>query len=128
MDDINIIKSTFDSFFGKWGITLNCTIASTDNLGAVYRMRGEGWLIWYLFGEENGLLFMDYYACHRMTNDRHVRILGNGDVYHLPALSDMCLTDSDDPEEQAREETEFEEENTRILAMLHAKGFDVEGV
>lgn len=50
----------------------------------------------------------------------------NGDAHFLPAMQDMRIVSSDDKGVQAQEVVEHNEENQRILTMLHAKGFDVE--
>ena len=44
-----------------------------------------GWAISYVFGED----YLDYYAEHRMTNPRHVRIHAEGLCESLEAPQDM---------------------------------------
>ena len=82
----------------------------------------EGWCVRYLFGEDCNGKFLDYYATHRMTNDRHVRIRSDGTQEFLPALDTMRFH-YEDPEEDARSERESIEKNNRILKMLKEKGF-----
>lgn len=54
------------------------------------RKRGKiveaGWAIWYLFGEDERGEYLDYYASHRMTNDRHLRIREDGAEEYLPTV------------------------------------------
>ena len=42
--------------------------------------------IWHLFGSDDRGGYLEYYASHRMTDDRHVRLREDGSVEHLPAM------------------------------------------
>lgn len=42
--------------------------------------------------------YLDFYATHRMTDDRHHRIYENGEVEDLPAFRTFYLVDSEEPE------------------------------
>jgi hypothetical protein len=90
----------------------------------VNRRRGKidkgGWEISYLFGSDEKGEYLDYYASHRMTNDRHVRIYADGRREDLPALVDFRRA-SRDPREDERLKEEFYAENSRVLAMLKEK-------
>lgn len=55
----------------------------------------QGWTIKFLFGEDAKGKFLDYYASHRMTNDRHVRIRSDGSEEILPALDGMRIVYKD---------------------------------
>jgi hypothetical protein len=94
------------------------------------RMRGKlvegGWAIWYLYGEDEKGEYLDYYASHRMTDDRHVRIYESGEVERLPTINTFRLV-SQDPEEDARLEAEYLDKNRRVARMLEEKGFGAEG-
>ena len=85
-----------------------------------------GWAIWYLFGEDERGEHLDYYASHRMTDDRHVRIYESGEVERLPTINTFRLV-SQDPEEDARLEAEYLDKNRRVARMLEEKGFGAEG-
>ena len=54
----------------------------------VWLITQPGWTIWTHFdiGSENGRERLDYYAVHRMTNDRDVRLYADGDKEDLPAM------------------------------------------
>lgn len=80
----------------------------------------NGWDISYLFGSDEKGEYLDYYASHRMTNDRHVRIYADGQREDLPALVDFRRA-SQDPQEDERLKEEFYAENSRVLAMLKEK-------
>jgi hypothetical protein len=117
------IASIFNTDFARWGIQLPAE-------GIAQRRRGKivahGWAIWYLFGRDADGEYLDYYAAHRMTNDRHRRIHADGRCSGLPTLGGMRLC-SPDPEEDARLKAEFTAANREIGAMLRAKGFGIEG-
>jgi hypothetical protein len=117
------IKLSFAESFAMWDICL-------PEEDVVNRRRGKivkaGWAIWYLFGSDEKGEYLDYYASHRMTNDRHVRIYADGQCEGLPAISEFHLV-SQDPQENARLEAEYYAENRRVAAMLEAKGFGLKG-
>ncbi len=86
----------------------------------------SGWAIWYLFGEDKRGEYLDYYASHRMTDDRHVRIWEDGGTESLPTLGTFRIA-SQDPEEDTRLKAEYLENNRRVGRMLKEKGFGVVG-
>lgn len=113
------IKLLFAESFAMWGICL-------PEEDVVNRQRGKidkaGWAIWYLFGSDEKGEYLDYYASHRMTNDRHVRIYADGRSETLRAISEYHLV-SQDPKENDRLKAEYYAENRRVAEMLQAKGF-----
>ncbi len=118
---MNEIKSQFDSAFSTWEISLPVEALATRSGGKIVK---SGWAIWYLFGSEGE--YLDYYASHRMTDDRHVRIYESGENLDLPAVSTFRPS-SQDPDEDARLEAEYLAENQRVAELLEAKGFGLEG-
>jgi len=82
----------------------------------------KGWELQICFGIEDGRGYMDYYASHNMTNDRHCRIYEDGEVKRLEALSGWRLR-SDDPVEDKKLEEEFHAYEHRIREELQRKGF-----
>ncbi len=70
------IVGRFGRDFGAWGIALPPEDVKERWRGTIL---AAGWAIWYLFGTDEGGEYLDYYACHRMTNDRHERIREDGD-------------------------------------------------
>ena len=120
---MNNIQRAFAGDFSHWDITL-----PPENMRE--RRRGKigsaGWAIWYLFGRDEAGEYLDYYASHRMTNDRHVRIYESGQVESLPAINSMRLASSD-PEEDAKLEAEHREEQLKVSRILEEKGFGMEG-
>ena len=117
------IERRFNNDFAPWGITL-----PPEHLGD--RTRGKiveaGGAIWYLFGSEEEGGYLDYYASHRMPNDRHLGIREDGSEEYLPIVSTMRPV-SRNPEEDARLAAEHLEENRRASRLLQEKGFGIEG-
>lgn len=117
------IQSRFDETFSHWNIFLPPEDVANRGRGKIVK---GGWAIWYLFGSNERGEYLDYYASHRMTSDRHVRIYAGGEQESLPTIQSMCLA-SQDPEEDARLKAEHYADNQRVAQMLQAKGFAIEG-
>ncbi len=117
------IKSQFDSDFSSPEVFLPIEALATRSRGKIVK---SGWAIWYLFGSDDKGEYLDYYASHRMTNDRHVRIYASGERAELPAVS-LFRPGSEDPDEDARLQAEYFAENQRVDELLQAKGFGIEG-
>ncbi len=117
------IEGCFNGTFSAWGICLPFENATNRRRGKIVK---AGWSIWYLFGSDQKGEYLDYYASHRMTNDRHVRIYANGEEEGLPTIAEYRLG-SQDSEEDKRLEAEYYAENQRIGKMLEEKGFGIEG-
>lgn len=83
-------------------------------------------MIWYLFGSDERDEYLDYYASHRLTTDRHVRVYVNGNEEYLPTIQNMRMV-SRDPDEDARLEAEYFASNQRVSRMLEEKGFGMAG-
>ena len=113
---MKLIKKTFDEYFSNWKIEL-----PNENLNK--RLNGyiqqSGWLIQYCFGTENSIEYLDFYASHRMTNDRHVRIYENGEIIYLPAFWESYTVGSKERGKEA-----FEKNSMEVTKLLLEKGFD----
>lgn len=117
------MKSRFDETFSVWNIRLPPEDVASRRRGKIME---AGWAIWYLFGSDENGEYLDYYASHRMTEDRHVRIHADDHIEYLPTIAGMRRA-SEDPEEDARLKAEYLVENQRIARMLEEKGFGIEG-
>lgn len=115
--------SVFNKSFSHWQIALPNDIESRTRQGQIVK---EGWTIKFLLGEDCHGKFLDYYAAHRMTNDRHVRIRSDGTIEVLAALMEMRRV-HEDPEEDARSERKWYKKNREIMAGLEEKGFGLTG-
>ncbi|RMD82344.1 MAG: hypothetical protein D6815_09475 [Candidatus Dadabacteria bacterium] len=117
------IEAIFREEFSYWGIELPAENVAQRRRGKIVE---KGWAIWYLFGSDERGEYLDYYASHRMTEDRHIRIYSDGEQVTLPAIRGMRIG-SKNPEEDARLEAEHDAKNRETAEMLKAKGFWFEG-
>jgi hypothetical protein len=117
------IEAQFNAAFRHWKIVLPSEDIENRRQGEIIQ---DGWMIKYLFGSDEKGEYLDYYAAHRMTDDRHIRIYADGTNENLPVFSPF-MQHSYDPAERARFEAEYYAENKRINAMLEAKGFGMRG-
>ena len=94
--------------------------------GVVWLIVQRGWTIWTRFdiGAEDGRERLDYYAMHRMTNDRHVRLYADGEEEGLPAIAEsyVILPGATEAEREALQAKCFEE-NQAVGKLLEEKGF-----
>lgn len=117
------IESAFNQVFSHWEIRLPPDAVEQRKHGQIVQ---AGWAIWYLFGSDEKGEYLDYYASHRMTNDRHVRLYASGEREALPAVRDLRLR-SDDSEEDARLKAEYLDHNREVHRILEEKGFGYTG-
>lgn len=117
------IESMFNEMFAPWKIRLPVDALREQHRGQIV---AAGWAIWVLLGSDENGAYLDYYASHRMTNDRHGRIHASGAHESLPAIQSfrVCATD---PEEDARRKREFLARNQEVSRTLTEKGFGVTG-
>jgi hypothetical protein len=120
---VSKIERSFRLTFYRWGIALPPEDVRERRRGKIVAAR---WAIWYLFGEDERGGYHDYYASHRMTDDRHVRIREDGAEERLPTVSTFLIR-SPDPTEDARREAEYLEHNRRVGRLLEEKGFGIAG-
>lgn len=84
---------------------------------------GYGDTVTYLFDRDARGEYLDFYMCHRIAGDDHIRIYEDGSWEHLDVISPFGPRISDDPVENERWRREDQEEVERIRAILEAKGF-----
>lgn len=116
---MNEIITKFNAEFSHWHITLPPEDVEQRKQGKICK---GGWTIGYLFGSNKNCEYLDYYASHRMTSDRHIRLYVNGKRRSLPTIIEF-RKGSKDPNEDARLEAEYIARNQRIAKLLKAKGF-----
>jgi hypothetical protein len=114
------IATQFKNYFLKWEIAIPPTSVVFGGAGKLYQ---KGWSIRYLISRDLDGPYLDFYACHRMTNDRHVRLRDNKKPEYFEAYFDLRNT-SDEPNEDKRLLAEYHEKNRRIAEILASKGFD----
>ena len=110
------IEAAFAETFEPWDIRLPSDATALKLPG---RIAQAGWHIRYVFGED----YLDYYAEHRMTNPRHVRVHSDGRGESLEAPKDMYVVPGGADEaasQQAKED--FHAYNRRVYSELRSKG------
>ena len=120
---MNTAAELFSRDFSHWAIRLPPEDVVNRRRG---RIDQEGWTIWYLFGGDDRGEYLDYYAAHRMTDDRHVRIYASGEREELPTIQSFRPC-SDDPVEDQRLADELFAKNQHVAALLESKGFGLDG-
>ena len=124
MSEMNEIEAKFNAYFKAWDIVLPPEDIAQRRRGRIFQ---RGWTIWYLFDADEKGEYLDFYATHRMTDDRHVRIYASGEVDDsLPWIKCVGRC-SPDPEENRRLQAEFYAHNQAVAEHLAAKGFGMQG-
>lgn len=118
---MNEIEKIFNLHFANWDIQLPLEDIAQRRAGTIQK---AGWTIRYLFGTHEDSEYLDYYAVHRMTNDRHVRIYADGRKEGLEMPREFIAYRKDaDAEERGQAENEFRAHNSGVYEALRAKGF-----
>jgi hypothetical protein len=118
---MNGMAAGFAEYFDHWHITL-----PPDAIA--HRKRGElseqGWFIQYLFDTDENGDYVEFYAQHRMTNDRDVRIYDSGVTEDLPAYNYWVIFKAGaTPEDHQRAQEENRQYNEAVEQDLQKKGF-----
>ena len=123
MDDRKKLRQRFNRAFAHWEIELPVEAMSP---GKVWLIVQRGWTIWTRFDVDagDGRERLDYYAMHRMTNDRHVRLHADGEEQDLPAMGwgYGYSQDATEAEREAARERSFAA-NRAVEKLLEEKGF-----
>ena len=121
-DATNKIGKVFADYFSNWDIRLPAEALQDQQPGEI---KSNGWIIQYKFGsDDKGRVFLDFYASHRMTNDRHERIYMSGEIEGLPAYQDMILYPRNATENQKNQtRRKHQQHNEEVSKELRRKGF-----
>jgi hypothetical protein len=98
------IAETFNRHFADFDIRIEADDVVFGRRGEI---RAQGWRITFRIDTDDaGAPSLEFYATHRMTSDRHMRIWGDGHEDELDAIYESYGYDSKVPgaEEAAREE------------------------
>ena len=121
MNSLTFIRKAFKEYYNESGIELPAVV-EFDVVRSLNDV-GSGWDINYKLVKLETGLFLDFYACHRMTNSRHHRIMENGEVIALENFWEFGLpVYKDDPERQKREREEIYRKNKEVKDILESKG------
>jgi len=124
VDDVTLIEERFAEYFANWEIRLPAGAVQLEDPG---RIDHAGWTIRYIFGSDAEGRYLEFYAAHRMTNDRRMRLYSSGETKSLEALETMYGYDPKVPGEARRAERENRRRNTRVTKELEAHELYPEG-
>ena len=113
------IEDVVRQFEESMSITLPPESVAARELGGIVN---NGWTIFYKFGFEGDDEYMDVYASHRMTNDRHVRLYADGRSRGLPSYEGMRVQ-AKNPEDDEKIKSWFYAYNKVVYELLLEKGF-----
>lgn len=119
---MELSKKLFDQYFKNWAIELPEDHLTNRLSGTIFK---AGWNIRYIFGKDDGREFLEFYATHRMTDDRHCKIYDDGEMIDLDAICSMYVYDPMIPGDREKSERENRERNNRIYKELETKGLNV---
>ncbi len=117
------IQSIFSNTSHHWGLQLPTEAETGNRVGKIIQ---KGWAVWFKYVTTPDSTFLDYYACHRMAGEHHVRIHANGSIEELPSIDNMRAA-SDNPAEDAALAADFYARNQKVNQMLQEKGFCIDG-
>ncbi len=91
--------------------------------------RKTGWYVRYIVcKEENGEVYLDFTADHRMTNPRHVRINAQGELQNLEMYQEGYTYDPKIPGDEEIQLQKYYEHNRNVSRILIRKGLmDLKG-
>jgi hypothetical protein len=121
------LRQRFNREFAHWAIELPDDAMSS---GVVWLMVQRGWTIWTRFDSdaEEGRKRLDYYAMHRMTNDRHIRLYADGEEEDLPAMAQGYGVPQGATEAQREAaRAKYFADNQAVEKLLQEKGFVMSG-
>ena len=108
------ISEIFSDYFSNWDISLPPSAEAAMGRGSIYK---AGWNIQYRFDSENERV-LEFYATHRMTDDRRLRIYESGKTEDRPAIQTFMIVGK---------EEEYREHNRRVVEELRELGLYPEG-
>ena len=118
---MHVMAREFAKYFAHWKIELPNDDVEERRRGTLH---AEGWTIQYLFGADAQGEYLDFYATHRMTNERHQRIYASGQIEDLPTMQEfMIFPPNVSQADKERIEREYYAHNRIIGTLLREKGF-----
>lgn len=114
------IADAFNGYFEAFGIRIG---VEDVVVGTQRTLRQDGWAITYGVNEDaDGRLSLEFYATHRMTNDRHVVISSDGQLEHQDSIREMLIFDPKVPGSQEAAVEEFHAHNRAVEQRLRDRG------
>lgn len=114
------IAEAFNNYFDTFPIS----IAVEDIVVGTRRtLRRDGWAITYRVDEDaDGRPTLEFYATHRMTNDRHGVISADGQLENQDSIREMLIFYPKVPGSQDAAVEEFQTHNRAIEHHLRERG------
>lgn len=124
-EDVSVseIDRKFVEYFANWDIHLPPGAEAAMRRGSIHK---AGWAINYIFGDDEER-YVEFYASHRMTNDRRHRIYASGRVETLDAIQEMYMYDPKVAGSEEQSKRKYLEDNQRIAEELRQLGLYPEG-
>ena len=111
------VRRAFQLYFQAWELALPSSLAAKGGV-----ITGRGWQIHWRTSSLRGRSYLDFYASHRMTNERHHRIWQDGRLGDLPAaLEFLCFPDGCTPAQEKVIRDRYAHRNGRIGHLIKAK-------
>jgi len=102
-----------------WGIDIEPP-PDGPRTGAANQQHGSG-SVRYVWGDDDGGRYLEYYSFHRIWGDSHARIHESGEVEWLPTLATSLMV-TDDPEKDAAAREKLHKANQDLLRELDDAG------
>ena len=119
------IADTFDRYFGNFGIRMD---PDKVQIGGRGEIRSKGWYIRYrVVPDDAGGPSLEFYATHRMTNDRHALIWADGHLDTLEAIREFSAYNPDVPGAKEAADQDYRRHNRLVADRLRAAGLFPEG-
>ena len=109
------IEARFADYFANWNISLPEGAVDSQKPGV---LREAGWTIRFIFGTDARGPYLEFYATHRMTNDRRLRLYASGQSQGLDAIQDLYRWKPEVPGDQERAKKRYREHNARVAEAL----------
>jgi hypothetical protein len=119
------IAETFDTYFANFGIRID---PGEVRIGGRGQIRSGGWYIRYrVVPDDAGGPSLEFYATHRMTNDRHAVIWADGHLDKLEAIREFSVYNPDVPGAKEAAEQDYRRHNRLVADRLRAAGLFPDG-
>jgi len=114
------IAETFSGYFAKFDIRIEARDVAVGSRREIHK---EGWRITFsVLADDGGFPSLEFYATHRMTDDRHVRIWADGHAEGLDAIWSFYGHDPSVPGSQEAAEEEYLRHNREVARELREAG------
>ncbi len=111
------IASKFKEYFAGYDLEL------PDPIPPKGQIDKNGWSITYvLHNDDTGSPYLDFFAEHRLTSPKHVRIFHDGKLLGLETYQESYSYDPEIEGDEERAIKEMEEHNNRVSEALKLKG------